>query len=200
MTSTSTSSSPNTVCGALTRSGTACQNTLVTGCGRCPVHAAHLRAAHNGFKQRFKNRRKKSFSQSTYSTTSLSLDHFMFSNSTNNRMYNQSHQSLESLPLVYQHVDQTQNLSTMISPQQQTFPTCSTYTNVFKDDDISIGTPVTPNAEIDDDVHHLYCDNLQTDADPEPSHLQSPHRLSFSGEFSTMLSPKYVIPFEQNLD
>lgn len=31
------------VCGAITRQGSACQNTLVTGCGRCPVHAAQLR-------------------------------------------------------------------------------------------------------------------------------------------------------------
>lgn len=34
-----------TVCGAATRAGGLCQNTLVTGCGRCPVHASQLRAS-----------------------------------------------------------------------------------------------------------------------------------------------------------
>lgn len=34
------------VCGAVTRKGSLCQNTLVTGCGRCPVHASQLRLAH----------------------------------------------------------------------------------------------------------------------------------------------------------
>lgn len=47
------------VCGALTRAGTQCQNTLVTGCGRCPVHASQLRASKPALKPAARPRRKK---------------------------------------------------------------------------------------------------------------------------------------------
>lgn len=48
------------VCGAPTRAGTLCQNTLVTGCGRCPVHASQLRASKAALKPAPRPRRKKS--------------------------------------------------------------------------------------------------------------------------------------------
>lgn len=145
------------VCGALTHKRTPCQNTLVTGCGLCPVHASQLRAANTPFKHIAKPRRKKS-----HSSNSSSQDGFP-------RQQYLAHALLQEGFLCNLPVPQHHALSDA-SPADD-----SHILDILKADPIVV-SPVTPKTA--DSVRHpLFHDDEQPLVDVHPAHdndLQPP--------------------------